>query len=95
MANFPAKVDIKYEQKASRLELFIRMIMLIAYGIVAFFWGIAVVIVWTILWIYILITGKREVAMTKFIIRYWRFITRVGAYDLLLTDERPPLDGNA
>ena len=90
---FPAKIDIKYVEKASRLELFVRIILMFVYGIIAEIWGFFVLIAWVVQWIIILVTGKRNKGIYNFIAGFWRFWTRALSYCLMLTDERPPISG--
>ncbi len=90
---FPTKIDIKYTEKASRWELLIRFVMAFVYGVVAEIWAILVLIVWVLQWFYILFTGKRHKGLENFTKGFWRYYTRIIAYVLMLTDERPPLSG--
>ncbi|MBT7062787.1 DUF4389 domain-containing protein [Candidatus Woesearchaeota archaeon] len=92
---FPMKPEIKFVEKASRLELFIRLILCFVYGIIAEIWAIFVLIVWVLQWFYILFTGRRHKSFENFTKGFWRYWVRVVAYCLMLTDERPPISGQA
>ena len=90
---FPMKPDIKFVEKASRLELFIRLILMFVYGIIAEIWGLFVGIAWVLQWFHILFMGRRHKGLENFMKGFWRFWVRVIAYVLMLTDERPPISG--
>jgi hypothetical protein len=90
---FPAKVDIKYVEKASRFELFVRILLSFVYGIIAEIWGILAGVLLVLQWLIVLVTGKRNKGIYNFIAGFWRYWTRTIAYILMLTDERPPLNG--
>jgi hypothetical protein len=94
MADYPIKIDVGYEENASRLEaLIIRWVYAIFLVIVIEVWGLIAVIVLFFNWLHILILGKRNQGMHNFITGFFRFYTRVYGYLFLLTDERPPLSG--
>jgi fucose permease len=91
---YPIKLDIGYEEKASRLEvLIIRWLYAIVLYIVLYIWAMVAGIVWCIQGLHILILGRRNQSMHDFISGYLRFVTRVYGYLLLLTDARPPISG--
>ena len=92
---FPTKIDIKYTEKASRLELLIRLVLMFVYGIIAEIWGIFVLVAWILQWFHILFMGRRHKSLENFMKGFWRYWTRVVAYALRLTDERPPISGQA
>jgi hypothetical protein len=92
---FPAKIDIKYTQKASRLELLVRFVLGFAYLIIANIWGIVIGFALIAQWIIILITGKRNKDLFEFTAGFWRYLFRVYSYVWMLTDERPPISGKA
>ena len=85
------KITLKSDEKASRLELFIRFIwgtiVAIILGVIGFFAYIALFIEW----FYILILGKRNAALAKFINSWYAAVAQLYFYMLLATDERPPL----
>jgi hypothetical protein len=90
---FPMKPDVKFVEKASRLELLIRLVLCFVYGIIAEIWGIFILIAWILQWFHILFTGRRHKGLENFIKGFWRYWTRVIAYCLMLTDVRPPISG--
>jgi hypothetical protein len=89
----PLKLTIEFQEPASRLELFVRIALLIVYGIVAYVWGFIAGLATIIQWFYILIKGKRSLRLWNFVLGYFRYSARVSSYSLLLTDKRPPISG--
>ena len=85
------KSQISYKEKASRLELFIRIIYAIPIAIVLWLFSFLVGLVQIILWLYILILGRRHKTLSDFIKMYVTYVFRVRAYLDLVTDERPPI----
>ncbi len=94
MVEYPIKLDVEYEEKASRLEaLIIRFVYSIFLSIIAGIWGIFAGLAMLGQWIVIMITGKRNLGLHDFVTEYFRFYTRFYGYMYLLTDERPPISG--
>jgi len=85
------KITVKSDEKAGRLELFIRFIWGTIVAIVLGIIGIFVCIAWCIQWIYILILGKRNAGLAKFINAWLVAWSQLMFYNNLATDERPPL----
>jgi hypothetical protein len=85
------KVSVNSAEKASRLELIIRFIYyfvgIIILGIIGIFAYIASIIQW----FHILILGKRNGAIAKFVNAWMVACTQLLFYFMLATDERPPL----
>ncbi len=90
---YPLKFSSVYEENASRLELFIRIVYGFVLGLIASIWGFFAEIAAAIQWFYILILGKRHGSLWEFIAGYIRFYYRLEGYMSLLTDERPPITG--
>lgn len=94
MAEYPVKLDVEYEESASRLEaLIIRCLYGIVLYIILGIWGLVASIVVAIQWLHILILGKRNQGMHNFVTKFFRYYVRVEGYMLLLTDARPPISG--
>jgi hypothetical protein len=94
MEEYPIKIDISYEEKASRLEaLIIRWLYAIVLILVIEIWGFFAILAGVAQWIVILITGSRNQGLHNFIGGFFRYFTRVYAYLWLLTDARPPISG--
>jgi len=85
------KITIKSDEKASRLELFIRFIWYFIAVIILGIIGIFVYIATLIQWLHILLLGKRQGAIAKFVNAWVSAYAQVMIYFLLATDERPPL----
>ncbi|MDR2623640.1 MAG: DUF4389 domain-containing protein [Methanobrevibacter sp.] len=80
-----------YEEKASRVELFIRIVYSLILGIILSLYGLVANIVICIQWILILILGKRVESLNNFVVGYSKYTIKVLGYCLLVTDERPSL----
>ncbi len=92
MGEYPVKIDIEYEKKASRLEVLIirwlyGFVLLIVLGVLAIVANIGIFIQW----FHILILGRRNQGIHNFVAGFFRFYTRTYGYLLLLTDKRPPI----
>ncbi|MDE1861263.1 MAG: DUF4389 domain-containing protein [Candidatus Micrarchaeota archaeon] len=85
------KMQVKSAPKASRLELFVRIIWAIIGSIVLAIFGIISFICMVLQWIYILIAGKRSKELNKVLKLYVLYRFRLEGYLLMLTDERSPL----
>jgi len=81
-------VSVKADDKVSRLEVIIRIPMAIVLGIIGYILMIIVYILWIINIITCLILAKRVGA--GFIAKVIEWYTKVMAYLMLTTDERPP-----
>ncbi|MDE1851318.1 MAG: DUF4389 domain-containing protein [Candidatus Micrarchaeota archaeon] len=85
------KVEVKSDPKASRLELFVRILWGIVSGIVLWVFSIIAGICLMVHWIYILILGKRSKTLNNVVRAYFYYSTKYRAYLSLLTDERNPI----
>lgn len=83
--------DVEYSEQASRLELFLRMILGFAYGFVWYFWTLLSQLTSIVQFFHILILGKRNERLFEFVKNYMRFTTEFFSYTSLLTDERPSI----
>jgi hypothetical protein len=81
-------VDVRPEEKVSRLEVIIRIPMAIILGIIAYILMIVVQILWLVNIVTCLILAKRVGA--GFIAKVVAWYTKVMAYLMLVVDERPP-----
>lgn len=78
-----------YERKASRLELFIRIVYSIAIWIVLMVYGIVAEICLFIQWFVILILGRRSERLSNFVKGYLEYMIHVIGYVYWMTDKRP------
>jgi hypothetical protein len=96
MEEYPIKIGIDYDEKASRLEaLVIRWLYGIFLAIAVEIWGFFAVLAMIAQCFFVLIKGKRHQGLHSFIESFFRFFARVYGYLMLLTDVRPPLSGRA
>ena len=89
MKTVDAKVT--FLEKASRLELVIRIIWILLVSFVLSFFGIVAFVAQTIQWFYILFLGKRNSGLQVWIKAVVIQQFRLMSYASLLTDERPPI----
>jgi len=85
------KSQISYTEKASRLELFVRIIYAIPIVIILWVFSFLAGLVQIILWLHILILGRRHRTLSNFIKAYVTYVFRIRVYLDLVTDERPPI----
>ncbi len=85
------RVDIKSQEKASRVELFVRIVWVIVSAIVLWLFSILACICTVIQWLYILVTGKRHRGLNNLLRIYVIYKTKLGAYAHMLTEERNPI----
>lgn len=86
------KVEVKlpFEESASRLELFIRLILsFIALIVMGILTAISVYICYPLQFLVVLILGKRIEILNTIIAAYVKYTTAWLPYILNLTDERP------
>ena len=78
-----------YEEEASRIELFVRIVYAIPVGIILFFYGIVAGILVGLQWIIILFLGERSAGLNEFIKGYLEYNVHLISYFSLMTDKRP------
>jgi hypothetical protein len=78
-----------YEEKASRIELLVRILYWILIGIVMTVYGFLSGICLIIQWFVILILGRRNRALGEFIQGYVEYYVHVLNYVYFFTDKRP------
>lgn len=81
-------VNVTSESKASRVEVLVRIVYAIVIYIVSIFVMIAVYILWIVNILTCLILAKRIAG--GFLSKVVEWYTKVMAYFLFATDERPP-----
>lgn len=84
-------LNVSSTAKASRLELFVRIVWAIVSMVVLWVLGIIAGICLVLQWLVILITGTRNMELNKVIQMYFAYSVKMTAYMFLLTDERNPL----
>jgi hypothetical protein len=78
-----------WEEKASRLELFIRIVYSIFIAIVLMVYSLIAQLCMFVQWIVILILGKRVKGLNNIIKGFLEYNVRVISYCNFLTDKRP------
>jgi hypothetical protein len=78
-----------YEEKAGRIELFIRIIYSFVIGIVLTIYGIIAGICLVVQFFIILILGRRSEGVSNLIKGYLEYYVHVLSYTSFMTDERP------
>lgn len=95
MPEYPARVTVDYPASLSRGKLLLRTFFGWAYvgiphGVCLGLYGFAASIVMFIAWWVVLFTGKYPKGMFDFVLGYYRWGVRVGAYMGFMTDVYPP-----
>lgn len=87
--NNDKNVAFKFKDRASRVELLVRIPFVLILLMVGGMWGIFAEIAIMLQWFHVLLTGKRSRRLWRFIARFLNFYTRLWAYAGILTDARP------
>jgi hypothetical protein len=93
--SYPVTFEADYAERRSRLTAFFRLILAVPLFIWLWVYEIAAGIAVVIAWFAIVITGRYPPGLYNFVAGFTRFLARVTAYTLLLTDPYPPFDGGA
>jgi len=80
---------LEFEEEASRSELIIRIFYSIPIALVLYFYGILAAFCLCIMWIGILILGRRIESLSEIVRDYTAYTIQVVSYMNVLTDERP------
>jgi hypothetical protein len=91
--SYPVTFEADYTEQRSRLTTFFRLILMIPVAIVLYVFGIVASIAIVIAWLAIVITGRYPAGLYSFVADFNRFLARVTAYAVLLTDAYPPFSG--
>lgn len=91
--SYPVTFEADYAEQRNRLTTFFRLILVIPVGIVLYVFGIVASIAIVIAWFAIVITGRYPAGLYSFVADFNRFVARVTAYAVLLTDPYPPFSG--
>jgi hypothetical protein len=91
--SYPVTFEADYAERRNRLTSFFRLILLIPVAIVLYVFGIVASIAILIAWFAIVISGRYPAGLYKFVADFNRFLARVTAYAVLLTDAYPPFSG--
>jgi hypothetical protein len=86
--------EVDYVERRNRLTTFFRLLLVIPVAIVLYVFAIVASIAIVIAWFAIVITGRYPKGLYDFVADYNRFLARVTAYAVLLTDPYPPFSGS-
>ncbi len=87
---YPARLEIAYPDRLSRLLIFVKWLLAIPHYVALFFLGIGAYVVLIISFFAVLITGRYPEGMFSFMVGVLRWGHRVGAYLAFMTDAYPP-----
>ncbi|MEA2335705.1 MAG: hypothetical protein QOG40_2195 [Solirubrobacteraceae bacterium] len=93
--SYPVTFEADYAEQRNRLTTFFRLLLMIPVAIVLYVFGIVAFIAIVIAWFAIVITGRYPKGLYNFVADFNRFLARVTAYAVLLTDPYPPFSGGA
>ena len=82
------KYEVTFDEKASRLELFIRWVWLIPTYIVLVLIGIVAWIMIVLQWFHILFLGKKHKTLYEWTGKYMKYVVNFMTYFYLMTEER-------
>ena len=91
--SYPVTFEADYAEQRNRLTTFFRLILVIPVAVVLYVFGIVASIAIVIAWFAIVITGRYPQGLYSFVADFNRFLARVTAYAVLLTDPYPPFSG--
>lgn len=91
--SYPVTFEADYAEQRNRLTTFFRLILMIPVAIVLYVFLIVAYFAIVIAWFAIVITGHYPKGLYKFVADTNRFLARVTAYGVLLTDAYPPFNG--
>jgi len=91
--SYPVTFEVDYVERRNRLTTFFRLLLVIPVAIVLYVFGIVAGIAVLIAWFAIVITGRYPQGLYDFVADFNRFLARVTAYAVLLSDPYPPFSG--
>ncbi|HWG09399.1 MAG TPA: DUF4389 domain-containing protein [Solirubrobacteraceae bacterium] len=91
---YPVTFEVDYVEQRNRLTTFFRLLLVIPVAIVLYVFGIVASIAIVIAWFAIVITGRYPQGLYDFVADFNRFLARVTAYGVLLSDPYPPFSGS-
>lgn len=90
---YPIRLDADYVQKSKRTELVVRIFYGIVLYIVYVLWSVVASLAQVLLWLHILVLGRRQKGLWEFILGFQRYTVRMQSYLMCLTDDRAPMSG--
>jgi hypothetical protein len=92
--SYPVTFEADYSEPRNRLTAFFRLLLVIPVAIVLYVFGIIASVAIVIAWFAIVLTGRYPKGLYDFVAGFTRFLARVTAYAVLLTDTYPPFSGS-
>jgi hypothetical protein len=93
LVSYPVNFEADYLEPRNRLTAFFRLLLAIPLAIWAYLYGIVATIVIIVAWFAIVVTGRYPEELYDFVAGFTRFLARVTAYALLLSDAYPSFGG--
>jgi hypothetical protein len=90
---YPVRLDADFIEKSKRTELVVRIFYGIILYIVYVFWSFIASLAFVLLWLFVLVLGRKHRGLWEFVLGYQRYSVRMGSYLMCLTDERAPMSG--
>ena len=88
--DYPVHVDVDRQEEYSRFLPLIKWLLLIPHYFVLFFLGIGALFAFIVAALAVLFTGRYPRGIFGFVTGVYRWVVRVNAYHLLMTDAYPP-----
>jgi hypothetical protein len=92
---YPVHFSIDYQERASRLTTFFRLILVIPHLIVLSLWLILAFVLAIVSWFAIVITGRHPRGVFDMQAKFLAYYARVLSYQWLLVDRFPPFGGGS
>jgi hypothetical protein len=91
--SYPVEFEMDFVQRRSRLTTFFRSLLAVPQMLFAVVYGLAFLVVYVMAWFALMFTGRWPEGLYEFAGGFVRYITRLGAYLYLGTDQYPPFNG--
>ena len=92
---YPVHFAVDYQERASRLTTFFRLVLVIPHLIVLALWAILAWVLAIVAWFAIVITGRHPRGIFDLQARFLAYYGRVLCYQWLLVDGFPPIGGGS
>jgi hypothetical protein len=90
---YPVTFEADFVEQRSRLTSFFRLLISIPWVVVGIFWALGALVCAIGAWFAIVFTGRYPQGLYDFVAKSLRYLTRVNAFQHLMTDAYPPFDG--
>ena len=92
--SYPVEFEMDFVERRSRLTTFFRSLLAVPHMLFAAVYGLAFFGVYLVAWFALMFTGRWPAGLYEFAGGFVRYITRLGAYLYLGTDQYPPFNGS-